>query len=233
VTLLAKTSLDWQHGDAGVTMDPVFARSEVFPGRAVVIGVTSFARRFSWHVRALGFNPLVRATDRLESLAILAAVIAALFATPLTAHVGTQMHDSGMRTVDQQSRSRHPVEAVALERASLSADFDGPSYVRAQWREGTRLRTERVITPATVNAGEPISIWLDNTGNVVAAPLSPDDATLSAVVAAAALWVTIATCFALLAYAVRVGLDRARGREWDRELALLTHNDDGWANRHV
>ena len=196
-------------------------------------GVTSFARWVGWHLRALGFNPMIRATDRIESLAVLSAVAVALLAVPVAAHSGAQMYDSGMRTIDEQTHSRHRIEAVAMEHANLSADFDGPSYVRAQWQEGTRLRTERVITPATVNAGEPISIWLDDSGKVVAAPLTPEDAELSAVVAAGALWVTIATCLALLAYAVHVGLDRSRGREWDRELSLLTHNDDGWANRHV
>ncbi len=198
-----------------------------------MIGVTSFARWCGRHLRAVGFNPLIRATDRIESLAVLTALTVALLAVPVTAHAGAQMSDSGMRTVDEQTHSRHPIKAVAMEHASLSADFDGPSHVRAQWQEGTRLRTERLITPATVNAGEPIPIWLDDSGRVVAAPLTPEDATLSAVVAAGALWVTIATCLALLAYTVRVGLHRSRGREWDRELALLTHNDDGWANRHV
>jgi hypothetical protein len=233
VTFLAIASPDWKRRRTGATMEKVFARSEVSPARAVVIGITSFARRVGWYVRVLGFNPLVRATDRLESLVALAAVAGALFAAPFAAHAGTQMYDAGIRTIDEQRHSRHPVEAVAMERASLSADFDGPSYVRAQWREGTRLSTERVITPATVNAGEPISIWLDDTGKVVAAPLTPEDATLSAAVAAGALWVTIAVCGGLVAYAVRIGLNRSRGREWDRELALLTHNDDGWANRHV
>jgi hypothetical protein len=195
--------------------------------------ITSFARRWSWHLRALGFNPLVRATDRLESLVVLAALSIALFAVPVAAQAGAITYHSDMRAVGEQALGRHPVTATALEGASLTADFGGPSYVRAQWREGARSRTEKVITPTTVNTGEQFTVWLDDTGKVVAAPLTPEDAKASATVAAGAIGVIIAACSALVAHAIRIGLDRSRHRAWDRELALLTHNDDGWANRHT
>lgn len=196
--------------------------------------VTSFARRFRWHLHALGFNPLIRASDRLEALAVLAVLVTALFAVPAAAHAGTLIYDAGVRTANEQAHSRHSVEAVAVEGSlSMPADFDGPAYVRAQWRAGTQLRTEPVITPATVKAGEPLTIWLDDTGKVVAAPLTADDARLSAVSAAGTVWIVIVVCSALAAFVIRRGLDRSRDRAWERELHLLAYNDDGWANRHI
>ena len=144
------------------------------------------------------------------------------------------VYDAGVRTAKEQAHSRHSVEAVAVDgSASMPADFDGPPLVRAQWHAGTQLRTEQVITPATVKAGEALTIWLDDNGTVVAAPLTADDAALSAVSAAGAVWLIIVLCGALAAFVVRMGLDRSRDRAWERELHLLAYNDDGWANRHI
>jgi hypothetical protein len=36
----------------------------------------------------------------------------------------------------------------------------------------------------------------------------------------------------LSALAFRRALDRVRARAWERELLVLAHNDDGWANRY-
>jgi hypothetical protein len=198
------------------------------------MGITSFARWFGWHLRVLGSNPLVRASDRLEALAVLAVFGTALIALPVAAQAGTLVYDAGARTATEQAHSRHSVQAVAVEgSSSMPADFDNPAYVRAQWREGTKLRTEQVVTPATVTAGQPLTIWLDNAGKVVAAPLTIEDAELSAAAAAATVWAVIVICSALVAFGIRRRLDHSRDRAWERELQLLAHNDDGWANRHT
>src|SRR6185436_16147656 len=135
-------------GATGVSMGTVFARNEVSPGRTIVMGITLFARRFSWYVRALGSNPLIRASDRLEAFAIVAVLATAVLAFPVAAHVGSQIYDAGVHMADEQAHTRHPVQAMALaSSSSMSADFDNPVYVSAQWHEGTQLRTEQVIAP--------------------------------------------------------------------------------------
>ncbi len=198
------------------------------------MSVTSFALRCRWLPRALGFNPLIRASDRLEALAVLAIFVTALFALPVAAHAGNLIYHAGARAASEQAATRHFVEAVALDSSSrLPADFDGPAYVRAQWREGTRLRTEQVIPPMPVTAGEQVKVWLDQTGTIVAKPMTTEDAELSAVVAAVTVWVVVTICAALVALVIRIALDRSRDRAWDRELHLLAYNDDGWANRHT
>ncbi|HYJ54978.1 MAG TPA: hypothetical protein VEX40_05560 [Mycobacterium sp.] len=198
------------------------------------MSVTSFAQHLGRQLRAFGFNPLIRASDRLEVLAVLSVLATAIFALPFAADAGTMLYDAGIRTADEQAHSRHSVEAVAVEdSATLPAEFNDPSYVRAQWAEGTQLRSERVLTPTTVRAGEPLEIWLDNAGEVVAAPQTAADAELNAVVAAGTIWVALVACSALVAFVIRASLDRSRDRAWEHELHLLAHNDDGWANRHT
>ncbi|MBJ7337057.1 hypothetical protein [Mycolicibacterium sp.] len=197
------------------------------------MAITLFAGRLRWHLRALGFNPLIRVSDRLEALAVLGVLVVALLSVPLAARAADQVYDAGMRTAAEQSHSRHSVDAMAIDgRATLPADFQGSDYVRVQWREGTTLHTDRVVTPAPVMAGEALTIWLNDTGKVVAAPLTPEDAELSALGAGGTVWATIVACSALIAFVIRRRLDRSRLRAWERELHLMAHNDDGWANRY-
>ena len=115
----------------------------------------------------------------------------------------------------------------------VPTDLDTPTYVRAQWHEGTLTRTEAVVAPATVKPGDHMTVWLDQSAKVVAAPLKAGDAALTATVAAVAFWISIVMCCALMAYLVRRGLDRSRDRAWGRDLQLFAHNDDGWANRQA
>ena len=211
----------------------MFARNNENTDRRNVTGVTLFAGRVRWYRRALGFNPLIRGTDRLEVLALLFVVVAAVFACPIAMSAEAMVHDSGVRTATEQSHSRHSVDALVIEGTGLPTDFDTPAYVRAQWHEGTQVRTEQVVSPATTRPGDHMTIWLNDSGKIVNAPLRPGDAALNALLAAAAVWVTIVGCFAFAAFLVRQALDRHRGRAWERELRLLAYNDDGWAHRHT
>lgn len=213
-------------------MDGMFAHDGEPADRRRVIGVTLFAVRVRWYLRALGFNPLVRATDRLEALAVLGILVTAAFAVPAAVSAGTLVHDTGVRTAHEQAESRHSVEALVVDGVGLPTDLDTPAYVQAQWREGTQTRTESVVSPATIKAGDHMTVWLDEGGKVVAAPLTKGDAELNAVAVGVTLWISIVMSSVIVAYLIRRGLDRSRERSWERELQLLAHNDDGWANRH-
>jgi hypothetical protein len=198
------------------------------------MGITSFAGWLRRHFRALGPNPLMRASDRLEALAVFAVLGAALFAVGVSSAAGNLLYDTGVHAATEAAHSRHPVETVVVQGSvALPLEFDGPDYVGVQWRDGTRLRSEQVVTAGTVNAGDPLRIWLDDAGKVVAEPPTTDDARMSATIAAATVWIAIVACAAMVAFGIVRGLERSRDRAWDRELHLMAHNDDGWANRHT
>jgi hypothetical protein len=194
--------------------------------------VQSFALRCRWPLRALERNPLIRVSDRLEALAFLAVLAMIVLAIPFAASVEAKTYDSTLHTAEEQAQGRHSVHAVVVQGSvGLPTDFDTSLYVQAQWHEGTRLRTEQVVSPSTVKAGDPLTLWLDQTGRVVPAPLTPSDAKVSAVTFAWTVWVLIVVFSGILALGIRLGLDRSRARAWERELQVLAHNDDGWANR--
>ena len=197
------------------------------------MSVTSFAMRCRWHMRALGRNPLVRTSDRLEAFSVLAVLLMALLVIPVAAAAGRVTYESSMNTVREQTSSRHSVEAVALDGSTtMPVDFNGPAPLRVQWRDGSHTRTQDIFTAATVRKGAEVTVWLDDAGKVVAEPLQADDATLSAAVAELSVWVSLVAFGAFCAYVVRRSLDGYRARAWEREIQLMAHNDDGWANRH-
>ncbi len=196
--------------------------------------ITWFAHRWRRHLRAAGSNPLIRLSDRLEALAVLAVFCTALIAFPVAAHAGSWMYSTAVSTAEEQeseSPSRRSPSGRGQRRPV--GRLDNPAYVRVQWRDGAQWRTEGVIAPAALKPGESLTIWLDDSGKVVAAPQTTEDAELSAAVAAVTVWTSLVAASALLAFVIRRALDRSRDRSWERELLLLSQNDDGWANRRT
>ncbi|MCV7229047.1 Rv1733c family protein [Mycolicibacterium komossense] len=190
--------------------------------------------RVRWVMHALGTNPLIRRTDRLEAISIVLIIGLSLIAIPFVNRIGDDISEARMQTISAQQRDWHPVTAVALNDSSApSARFAKPAPVRAQWKEGTQLRTELVPGPVFLKAGAPLTVWLDGSGKIVHPPTTADEVRSSMTSRAWAVWLSAVAAAALVAAGLRRWLDRSRTRAWERELQLLAHNDDGWANRLI
>lgn len=149
-------------------------------------------------------------------------LVIALLAIPFATNIGSQTFDGYMRSVAEQADTRHAVEATVLDGSTaVLADFEGPTPVRAQWHEGDQLRTEYVFSPAIVEAGDEMTIWLDDKGRVVTAPHTATDAQVSAIGAGMTIWISVVAFGAMAAFGVRRGLDRSRDRGWDREVEAI------------
>jgi hypothetical protein len=202
--------------------------------RDALMGVRSFAQRSGWQLRALGRNPIIRVSDRLEAVAFLTVLMVSLLAIPFAARVEDQTYRSHLYIAAEQAHSRHSIEAVVLQGSlGMPTDFDTPPSVLVQWHEGARLRTEEVTSPGTVETGAPLTIWIDETGRVVAPPLTPNDIKISAISVGWTVWILIVVFTGLGALGVRLWLDRFRAHAWESALRVLAHNDDGWANRRA
>lgn len=192
----------------------------------------SFVLRCRWLLRALSRNPLVRASDRTEALAVLMVFVVAVLAIPYASQAGDDVYDARMRIIDEQLRTRHSVEAVVVGTTVTAGRYNRPGPVRAEWREGTQVRSAMVSNATVVSPGAAVSVWLDSAGNVVAAPETPQVARSVAAARAWTLWIGITAAAVLILFASRRILDRRRAQCWERELLVLAHNDDGWADRH-
>lgn len=190
--------------------------------------------RRRWVFRGLARNPLARMTDRLEAIAILAVLLTALLIVPTAAQSGAAVYSAQMQAITEQTRSLHPTDAEVVRGTVQGAQrYSTGLPVAVQWREGSQTRTGRTTFPTPTSTGQHVVIWLDQKGNVVDAPRRKADAQLSAFVRSAGVWLGAVALSVLIAYLVRRMLDRVRANAWERELQLLAHNDDGWANRRI
>jgi hypothetical protein len=185
-----------------------------------------------WYLRALDRNPLIRISDRLEALTFVVLFAVTLLAIPFATQFGHHTYDHTVLLANEEAQSRHSVQAVVVRGSTgLPTDFDNPANVTVQWRDGAQQRTEQIVSPGSVQTGADVTVWLDEKGKVVPAPLTARDASVSAVSVAWTVWMMVAVFGGLAALGIRRSLDRSRAKAWERALQLLAHNDDGWANR--
>jgi hypothetical protein len=78
-----------------------------------------------WTVRALGRNPLVRFSDRVEAVVLVLVFVTALAVIPVAGTIGTAVYESRARLYGEQVRTRHTVAATAIEDSDADADVAG------------------------------------------------------------------------------------------------------------
>jgi hypothetical protein len=112
------------------------------------MGATSVGPRWRWYLHALGHNPMIRRSDRIEAFSVLAVLVVAILSIPFAGHVGATTYDTQMRLVREQAHDRHPVRTVVIDgNTSVAADPDNPGYVRVRWLDGTGLAPNRSSAP--------------------------------------------------------------------------------------
>ena len=77
-----------------------------------------------WIIRAVGRNPLVRTSDRVEALMLVLVFATALVVTAVSGAIGTAVHDTHARAYAEQSRDRHPVTATVIEDPTATVTED-------------------------------------------------------------------------------------------------------------
>ena len=184
-----------------------------------------------WFQRLVARNPLVRSSDRIETLAALLAVALALVAIPVAGAAGTALYDDLAQQFAAQRIERTELRATAVGDSTPVSKASGTAFhTEIQWQFAGGIHTDSVRT-AELHAGAPVTIWVDREGIRVPPPLTDDEAVSQAVIAALTGWLTVAGAglgaWALLHHR----LDQARYAEWDRALDGLAGNDDGRTNR--
>lgn len=179
--------------------------------------------------QARGRNPLVRPTDRVEVAVMAFSVIVLLAVIPFAAALGTAIHEEHAQRYAAQQHDRHQVPATADSTRSAH----GPAaVVQARWRAGDVENAGTFPNSNLVKDGSSVDIWVDDNGKQVSPPAPSWQAGADAVVAAFGLWLLVAAGAALLIALVRGGLKHARYNAWNRDIALLVHDDGGRTGRH-
>ncbi|MBJ7338119.1 hypothetical protein [Mycolicibacterium sp.] len=183
----------------------------------------SFGLRGSWVLRFCGRHPLVRTSDRIETLVLVVAVTVAVLAIPVAAAVGTAVHDTRSRTYAEQAQSRHIVTARAVTDSAAVPHANSIDFtVRARWNVFGSNHDEVVPVTDRVTAGDRLDVWVDDRGEAVQAPTPPGRAGQEALGAAVLSWLCVAAAAAVCVGLSRRRLTRARYAAWDRELETLS-----------
>jgi hypothetical protein len=195
-----------------------------------------------WMIRAVGRNPLVRSSDRLEALILIWVFVTALAITPLAGAIGTAVHETHARVYAEQWRDRHPVTAMVIDSPTTTVVEDAiamseraRAVVRAPvgWRFDGVDHTEILKVDPTVKLGDRVDIWVDGGGHRVAAPTPKSQAGINALLVGTASWLGLMAGATGLSALARAGLARRRDAGWDRELRTLVDNGGDRTDRQT
>jgi hypothetical protein len=173
----------------------------------------------------IGRNPLTRGIDRLQGGVAVLSVLAGLVLVPIMLTVGSLTYDYMADKGAEEASARYETVATLTEDAPMSA-YGGTSVgsprVNAEWR--TRAGTTGsggVSADNGMKAGDEVTVWLDEDGQPVDAPVSESAAVAAGVLAAASGWLAAGGLLALAFSVLRWVLDRHRYRAWQREWARV------------
>jgi hypothetical protein len=187
----------------------------------------------SWILRALGRNPLVRFSDRVEAVVLVLVFVAALVVTPVAGAIGTAVYETRARLYAEEAQTRHTVAATAIEDSTVIIEQDVGQRdaevfrTRARWLANGVEHFGSVDSAYDTKVGDQLDVWVDGSGNQVAAPTPTSRAGIDAMFAGAGAWLIAMTGIAGLSAFVRSRLTRRRYSGWDREWAALLSDDGG------
>ena len=171
--------------------------------------------------RRLDRNPLRRGSDRAETVVLGALLAVFLAAAPFAAHAaGSWGYASAARAAQAQQASRLQVTAtLSRPKAVLSGYGSASAFaVDARWRAPDgRIRTGELYVTADVAAGHTTRIWVDQAGRLTGSPLTRDQLTGRADLAAGVAVGCLAVVLITAAWLARRALDRRRLAGWDAD----------------
>lgn len=178
--------------------------------------------RLSRFVRGRRFdrNPLRRATDRAETVALTVLVILLLAGGPFAAlATGSLTRASAQRTQLAQEASRRQVTAVVLSVAPPSAGDWGLTWqAQARWRapDGREV-TNEIPVPSNTAVGATLPVWTDLSGDFTTAPLLDSQVSGQVVTGEILGVISLAGVLTVAGALVLSWINKRRMADWDAE----------------
>ncbi len=168
----------------------------------------------------IGRHPLVRASDRVQALVLVLAVVMTLVAVPVAFAVGTAVYEARSRQYGEHARMSHVVTGTVTSYKVAYHESLGPTIaVLARWSAAGTEHSGPVPAPAGVKLGDTIDIWVKDDGTHAGPP--PTTADEEAVAAGLAMWLGVAAAAAAAVAGTRAACDRARRARWQRDITGL------------
>ena len=190
-------------------------------------------RPMAWPcLRLFSRNPLIRASDRIESAVVAFGLLFVIVATACAGVFGTAVYDAKAQTYREQAQTRHAVIATAVADSEPAVSPETTAFmVQARWRLIGIDHVELLGWNNSVKAGEPLPIWIDDQGSRVEQPSPVERAAVDALSAAAVGWLIVVAAAAQVVVVVRAHAIRMRDAQWERDIRCLVDEDGGRTNR--
>jgi hypothetical protein len=190
-------------------------------------------RPMTWPVlRLFSRNPLVRTSDRIETVVVALAVVLVIIATACAGVVGTAIYDAKAQTYREQAQTRHAVMATAVTDGEPAVLPETTAFtVQARWRLNGVDHADLLGWNTSAKAGEQLPIWVDDLGNRVEKPSPVERAAVDALSTAVVGWLIVIAATAQVVVVVRAHASRMRDAQWERDIRLLVDEDGGRTNR--
>ena len=171
-------------------------------------------------------NPLLRASDRIEALAVALAVMVLLLAVPVAAAVGTAVHDSRRDVYAQQHHARHRVTAtITDDTAAQHISRTNTATMAARWSAAGAEHTGAVTAHSAPKPGDHVAIWVDHNGALTDEPTPTTRAAVDAVTAALAMLAGVTAAAGILLAGTRAVCDRVCAMRWQHAIDTLVGRD--------
>jgi len=184
-----------------------------------------------WIIRALGRNPLARFSDRVEAVVLMLVFATALVVTPVAGAIGTAVYEAHARLYAEEAQTRHIVAAAAIEDSTVIVQRYAEAFrAQARWHANGVEHFGSLDMAYKTKAGDQLDVWVDASGDQVAAPTPTWRAGVDAMFDAAGAWLIAMAGVAGLSMFVRSWLTRRRYSGWEREWETLVSDDGGRAD---
>jgi hypothetical protein len=192
-----------------------------------------FIRPMTWPVlRIFSRNPLVRTSDRIESAVAALAVLLVVIAAASAGFIGSMIHDVEAQNDLEQARTRQALVARAIDDSKPAASpGTTASTAHVRWRINGVDHADVFAWEYAVKAGDPLQIWVDDSGSRVDAPTPVARAEMDALTVAVVGWLIAALAATQMVATVRAHVNRTRDAQWEREMRSLVEDDGGRTNR--
>lgn len=172
-------------------------------------------------------SPLIRISDRVESIMAILGILMVIVALPVGAAVGTSVRDVQARVLAEHAATLSEVDALVTAKSKSRSDgpYDVVYETPVRWMTDGIDHNGVAESSSPLRVGDHVPVWLSESGQVTRGPAPADEAARQGIAAAIVVWMSVASVVGCAYWALRCHLDTVRYRLWENELGSII--DDG------
>ncbi|MEV5834409.1 hypothetical protein [Nocardia sp. NPDC052112] len=184
-----------------------------------------------WRMQPWNPSPLMRASDRVEGLIRILAVLVLLIAVPTAAAAGTAAYSSASERIHRENATKVVATGTIIGTparvAASVADRNGAVRdqfeAQVSWTHDGKSGTAVVVVPDGAQPGQPAPVWLGENGKPTTPPERSSAAAVHGIGVAVAVLLEIWCGAAAVVWCTAWALNHRRHLRLDREWRQFSH----------